>query len=111
MVLTKEAFMSTLKSRIGDDTSDEAMAFLENMSDTYNDLLSKTTTAPTAEADEWHKKYDEVVKEKAELDNNWRQKYRDRFFGSDEGEDDNKGGELPPKAVTSFDDLFTVKGD
>ena len=111
MVLDKEAFMSSLKSRLGDDTSDDAMTFLENMSDTYNDLLSKTSTETSAEAEEWHRKYDEVVKEKAELDENWRQKYRDRFFSSDDGEDDDKGGEEPPKVVTSFDDLFTVKGD
>lgn len=111
MVLDKEAFMSSLKSRIGDDTSDEAMAFLEDMSDTYNDLLGKASADANAEADEWKKKYDEAVKEKAELDNNWRQKYRDRFFGSDEKDDDDKGEDTPPKAVTSFDDLFTVKGD
>lgn len=111
MILDKEAFMSSLKSRIGDDTSDEAMAFLENMSDTYNDLLAKASTDTQTEADEWHKKYDEVVKEKAELDNNWRQKYRDRFFGSDEGEDDGDDKNTPPKQITSFDDLFTVKGE
>lgn len=111
MILDKEAFMSTLKSRIGDDTSDEAMAFLENMSDTYNDLLAKASTDKTTEAEEWHKKYDEVVKEKTELDNEWRQKYRDRFFSSDEGEDGGKDGEEPPKQITSFDELFTVKGD
>ena len=101
--------MNSIKERIGDDTSDEAIHFLENLSDTYNDLESKSKE--TAEATEWHNKYDEAVKEKAELDNEWKQKYRDRFFSSDYPDGGEKGGKEEPPTPVKYEDLFTTKGD
>lgn len=65
-VLNKEAFMNTLKSKIGDDTSEDAIKFLEDMADTYADLEGRI-------GEDWKTKYEENDKQ-------WRQKYRDRFF-------------------------------
>ena len=87
-VLNKEEFLSRLQERIGEDTSDEAMAFIEDMTDTFNDMETRSS----GQSDEqWKQKYDE-------LDKSWREKYKARFFNSestpadvkDEQEDDVK---------------------
>lgn len=99
-VLTKEDFMNTLKTKIGEDTSDEAMKFLEDMTDTFNDLESKSTS----NGEDWKQKYDD-------LDKSWREKYTARFFstatdgaGVENNSIDNSGAE---ENVETFEDLFT----
>lgn len=72
-VLSKEEFMNRLQERIGEDTSDEAMAFIEDMTDTFNDMESRSSGNNDSE---WKQKYDE-------LDKSWRKKYKDRFFNSE----------------------------
>ena len=72
-VLNKEEFMSRLKERIGDDTSDETMTFLEDITDTFNDMETRSNGAND---EEWKKKYEE-------LDMSWREKYKARFFDSE----------------------------
>lgn len=102
-VLSKEEFLSTLKAKVGEDTSDESIKFLEDMSDTYNHLES--VSQPT---EDWKAKYDE-------LDASWRKKYTDRFFSSETDEDvvpdktllDGEGDNTPKK----FDDLFISEGE
>ena len=42
-VLSKEDFLSRINERIAEDNSDEANKFMEDMSDTYNDMASKIT--------------------------------------------------------------------
>ena len=87
-VLNKEEFLSRLQERIGEDTSDEAMTFIEDMTDTFNDM---ETRSKGQSDEEWKTKYEE-------LDKSWREKYKARFFNSettpadvkDEQEDDVK---------------------
>ena len=69
-VLTREQMLERIKQRIGEDTSDEVLKLIEDVSDTINDYESKTkdTTA-------WEKKY-------KENDEQWRKKYKDRFFNA-----------------------------
>ena len=87
-VLNREQFLARLQERIGEDTSDEAMSFIEDMTDTFNDMETRSN----GQSDEqWKQKYDE-------LDKSWREKYKARFFNSettpadvkDEQEDDVK---------------------
>lgn len=66
-VLGKEEFMKQLNDIVGDNISDEALSFLENASDTIEDLSKQVT-----EAGDWKKKFETN-------DANWRQKYRERF--------------------------------
>lgn len=72
-VLSKEEFMNRLQERIGEDTSDEAMTFIEDMTDTFNDMETRSNDNNDSE---WKQKYDE-------LDKSWRKKYKDRFFNSE----------------------------
>ena len=94
-VKTMEELMESVRARLGDDQSDEAIALLEDISDTYGDMQSRTSGA-----EDWKKKYEEN-------DAEWRQKYRDRFFkksNDDNGDDDNDSG-TQNKPLT-FDELF-----
>ena len=78
--LSQKEFMEKLKTFIGDRTDDDAISFIEDCKDTITD-----------DKDDWKQKYDDVVKEKEELDKTWRQKYTERFFSSDSHNDDNNG--------------------
>ena len=98
-VLNKEEFLSKIHERIGNDTSDEAIAFMEDMTDTYNSLA---TVASSNEAEMWKKKYEEN-------DASWKQKYIHKFFhgGTVNYEPMNKPNE-PEEDRTNItiDDLF-----
>lgn len=75
-VRTKEELLELIKNRIGEDNSDEALAFIEDITDTLSDLESKAST-------DWEEKYNA-------LDNDWRERYKSRFFSApvDVKEDD-----------------------
>ena len=101
-ILTKEDFIKRVNEKIGDDTSDEAIAFLEDMTDTINDLSEKTS-----DSTDWKKKYEDN-------DKAWREKYRERFNsgssngnnnGGSDDSDDNDDNDEPP-APKTFDELF-----
>lgn len=106
-VLNKEQFMARLKEVIGDDTSDESMTFIEDMTDTYNDMETKSNT-------DYEKKYNETVAEKEKLDKEWREKYRSRFFDSagdnittpDDVKDEQKKDVIDDGEKVSIEDLF-----
>lgn len=68
-VLEREKFFEAVQNRIGEDTSDEAIAFIEDMTDTYNDL----ETRAAGDGVDWKQRYDE-------LDEKWKKKYAHRFF-------------------------------
>lgn len=95
-VKTKEEILANLKSKIGEDTSDEALALIEDISDTINDMESKAK-----DTTDWKTKC-----EKVEAD--WRKKYRDRFFSqpsSNDEPDDVPDDDDKPKTLT-YDELF-----
>ena len=63
MKLTKEQLLESIKNRFADDTSDETLKFIEDLTDTINDMDSS----------DWENKY-------KENDAMWRQKYKERLF-------------------------------
>ena len=67
-VRSKDEILATIKDRIGEDTSDEALALIEDINDTYDDL-----DARISEAGDWKTKYETN-------DAEWRQKYKERFL-------------------------------
>lgn len=99
MVRTKDEILASIKSRIGDDTSDEAIALIEDINDSFDDLTTRVS-----EAGDWKAKYEENDKE-------WRDKYKERFFTPSEGdplaEEITKEEPDKPK-VLKFEDLFTT---
>lgn len=100
-VLTKEEFFERLKGRIGDDSSDETISFLEDMTDTYNDFETRLK----GDGVDWEAKY-------RELDESWKKRYRHRFFTGESAPmttDEEETQEYRPEEV-SIEDLF-VKED
>ena len=97
-VKTKEEILERIRGRFGDEPSDDDIAMLEDITDTFTDFEEKTSDATN-----WKNKYEEN-------DKAWKKKYSDRFFSKDDGKDDPGEPEGPDdKAMKTFDDLFTVK--
>ena len=100
MVVTKEEFIKKLHDFVGDDTSEKALDFIEDMTDTYSAALDSTS----GDNAEWQKKYDE-------LNETWRKKYLHRFYGGNvktESEDKEDEVEITDETITT-DDLFDEK--
>lgn len=70
--LSTDEFMKSVKELLGDRDDDIALKFLEDCKDTI-----------TGEKDDYKEKYEAAVKEKEELDKEWRTKYKERFYSSD----------------------------
>lgn len=90
-IRTKEELFNLLKDRVGEDTSDESLAFLEDVQDTVNDLESRVGST------DWKQKYEDN-------DKMWRDKYKQRFFSSEPIKKEEEEEEKPKKLT--FEDLF-----
>lgn len=102
MVRTKDELLASIKTRIGDDTSDEALALVEDINDSFDDLTTRVS-----EAGDWKAKFEENDKQ-------WRDKYKERFFTpSDSGDDpltnEFKHEEPPKPKVLRYEDLFKTE--
>lgn len=96
-IKSKDELLASIKARIGEDTSDDALSLYEDLSDTISDFETKAK----GDGKDW--------KAEAErIDNEWRQKYRDRFFNGGSGDDDVDplNPETPDRKQYKFEDLF-----
>lgn len=102
-VLTKDDFIARVKGRLGEELTDDDIAFLEDMTDTYEDLEGRV-------GDDWKSKYDS-------LDREWRAKYVERFnSGSGISYVEDSVGEVTddePEDVyaTTYEELFEEKSE
>ena len=96
-VRTKDEIMKFIKDRTQDDTSDETLAFIEDVNDTFNDYDSKLN-----DSTDWKQKYEDNDKQ-------WREKYRDRFFSGDDNNNpvSNPEPDEESEEPKTFTDLFT----
>lgn len=98
-VKTRDEIVEAIRKRIGEDTSDEAISLLEDVTDTFTDYETRV-----ADKTDWKTKYDE-------MDASWRKKYMDRFSGKtgeeikDEQEEQIKDDSEP----RTFDELFVER--
>ena len=83
--LTKDELLERVKNFLGEDTSDDALALIEDITDSVE-----------VDTEDWKTKYEENDKE-------WRQKYKDRFFSK---EVDDKDEVEEEEEKRSFSDLF-----
>lgn len=84
--------LSKANDIIGENNDDSVLEFIGDLSDTLNSFKDSEDKISTLE------------REKTELDNNWRKKYRERFFAPVEDEEDPKDDE--PALKTKFEELF-----
>lgn len=93
-VRTRDEIMAQLQTFIGEDTSDEALSFVQDVSDTLgNDNSAERIT--------------ELETQLRTQDDEWRKKYRDAFFTGKPDEsfkDDDEEDNTPRR----FEDLFTT---
>lgn len=99
-VLSRDEILEKIRALLGERTDDEAIAFIEDVTDTY-DSISDAKSGYTEE---------EVTARVNEVEEKWRKKYRDRFFGNSGYDDDDEpdDGNTKTEEVT-FDDLFNKK--
>ena len=96
MIKSKAEILEIIKARVGDDTSDETLTMIEDISDTLTDLEKKAA----GDGKDW--------KAEAErIDAEWRQKYKERFFSPAPDEDPPEDPE-PPRPLT-YESLFIEK--
>ena len=97
--LGRDDFFKRIHDYIPDATSDNDISFLEDMTDTYNELENRGNT----DAEYWKNKFEEN-------DKSWREKYKHRFFnGGDRnvpaGRQSEEDDGYDPSSV-GIDDLF-----
>lgn len=100
-ILNREEYLKRLEDFFREDSSDEAISFIEDMTDTYTDLNDRIQTGD----EDWKRRYEEN-------DAAWRKRYRSRFFsgGTNNPYDPNYGDKddtevLDAEDIT-VDDLF-----
>lgn len=99
MVVTKDELLEKIKTKIGEDTSDESISLIEDINDTYDDLQNRVS-----EAGDWKTKYEEN-------DASWRTKYKERFFSKEVDETaETPQGEMADDSTheaLKYEDLFS----
>lgn len=94
--LDRDTFLSTIQKIVGEDTSDETLQAISDLTETYDSMNSDI---------DWEQRYNDN-------DKAWREKYRNRFFNPvDEKADPETTVEEEgePKKLT-FENLFTNGG-
>lgn len=97
-VRTKDELLEIIKGRIGDDSSDDTISFLEDITDTLTDYEEKVTKSG---GEDWKTKFEEN-------DKMWREKYRERFFSKKVENEEDEDFEDEVKSL-SYEDLFEEK--
>lgn len=96
MIRSTEEIIESVRDRIDDLTTDENIAFLEDIQDTLTDL----ETRAAGDGVDWKARYEENDRE-------WRQRYTDRFFNKEETDPLPDPEPEPVKeAPKTFEELF-----
>ena len=93
-VKTKEELLDSIRARVGEQTDDETIAFLEDVADTLTDFETRTNGGD----EDWEQRY-------KDNDAEWRKRYTERFFSA-EPTDPPEPKEPPETKPKTFEDLF-----
>lgn len=94
-VKTREEILETIRTRVGDQTDDETISFLEDVTDTLTDL----ETRANGDGENWEQRY-------KDNDAEWRKKYKERFFSSEPDDTKEPKQEEEEEKPKTFEDLF-----
>ena len=96
-ILDRDNFFKRIRERLGEDDSEEALSYLEDMTDTWEDMERR---ASREGEENWEEKYNN-------LDAEWRKRYRDRFFNTPEGAKEDQEEDVKDDGkARSFETLF-----
>lgn len=96
-VLNRETFFSRLNEMVGNNSDEQHISFIEDMTDTYNDMEKRAS----GDGVNWEQKYHDN-------DRAWRERYSHRFFsgnGNSNTPEDVRKTEDRASTIT-VDDLF-----
>ena len=93
-VKTREELLESIRARVGEQTDDETISFLEDVTDTLTDF----ETRANGNGENWEQRY-------KDNDAEWRKKYTERFFSA-EPTDPPEPKEPPETKPKTFEDLF-----
>lgn len=91
---SKEELLKIFGDLIGDRNDDEVIAFMEDLADSFGDDNGSSIEKLKNDYDKLKQKYDES-------EENWRRKYRERFYS---GEGDAKTEEMVEKPDSEKED-------
>ena len=91
-IRTREELLNSVNTILGENNSDEALSFIEDITDTYDDLSNRNGD------ENWEERYNNLDKE-------WRERYRQRF---NEPYNDDDDSNPEPKPLT-FENLFKTE--
>lgn len=94
-IKTREEIIAEVRARVGEQTDDETIAFLEDITDTLSDLEIKAK----GDGIDWKSKYEEN-------DAEWRKKYTERFYSSDPNSDPEPPKQDGTEKPKTFAELF-----
>lgn len=93
-IKSREDLLKSLNTLIGDNSTDENLAILEDVTDTLKDYEEKT-----ADQTDWKTKYEQN-------DAEWRKKYKERFLSGEEIKDEQEEDVKKDSKSLTFDSLF-----
>ena len=103
MKLSKEELLEKVKTYVGDRADDETLEIIEDISDSFESSES------AEKIEEIKTEYESKL---ANLDNEWREKYKARFFSEkDDTGNENDESETEEEDKTEYSDLFEEKED
>lgn len=93
-IKSREDLLKSLNALIGDNSTDENLAILEDVTDTLKDYEEKT-----ADQTDWKSKYEQN-------DADWRKKYKERFLSGETIKDEQEEDVIKDSKTLTFDSLF-----
>lgn len=93
-IKSREELLKSLNTLIGDNSSDENLEILEDVTDTLKDYEEKT-----AYQTDWKTKYEQN-------DADWRKKYKERFLSGETIKDEQEEDVIKDSKPLTFDSLF-----
>ncbi len=99
-VLNRDEFLTRLRDQFNEDSSDEAISFMEDMTDTYNDLEQRAA----GDGVDWEQRY-------KDLDESWKKRYTSRFFSSGGGNAFTSGTDPEEDTISAEERGKTIKID
>ena len=94
-VRTREEILESIRARVGEQTDDETISFLEDVTDTLTDF----ETRANGNGEDWEQRY-------KDNDAEWRKKYTERFFSNEPTNDPPIDPPNEPPKPKTFEDLF-----
>lgn len=93
-IKSREDLLKSLNTLIGDNSTDENLTILEDVTDTLKDYEEKT-----AYQTDWKTKYEQN-------DAEWRKKYKERFLSGETIKDEQEEDVKKDSKLLTFDSLF-----